>query len=176
MQRRKLGWKELSKLVRLKHNQEAKLGWTRDNMEKNMENTISYLMSSNKTLKNNNSPYSFTIFLHHPLNPPIATHNPCLKQLPVHIARWPCNHLLSNWKISDSWICHLRPTNLQNLGRAHKNAENHVDIMWWVFWRLEHELPFSFGQVGVQQKVFDYWGWLKSTIVLLRHWYIHAKY
>lgn len=39
-QRRKLGWKELSKLVRLKHNQEAQLsGKTREHVKKNKQNT-----------------------------------------------------------------------------------------------------------------------------------------
>ena len=159
-QRRKLGWKEPSKLVRLKpkHNQEAQLsGKTRDNnmgTKKNMQKTPYLHHISCLPTKMLQKQQPFTIFLHqkaiHLLlqpSPPYFT-GPCLKPLPNHIARWPCNHLLSNWKIPNSWIFHLRPTSLKNLGAKTQQKNPAVPkcpngFMIRVFFGgLEHELRF----------------------------------
>ena len=85
-------------------------------------------MSSNKTQTKTT--------IHHLLQP----HNPCLKQLPVHIAWWPCNHFLSNWKISKIWICHLRPTNLKNLGRTKMQKTMYDVVVFFEGWNMSYLL------------------------------------
>lgn len=154
-QRRKLGWKELSKLVRLKHNQEAQLsGKTREHVKKTSKTPKSYNISCLPIKMLQKQPYLHHIFLHL-IHPPIATFpppyllGPCLKPLPSHIARWPCNHLLSNWKIPNSWICHLRPTSLKNLPAKTQKKKQRFPMPQWIydscfFWRIGTWATFEF--------------------------------
>lgn len=171
-QRRKLGWKELSKLVRLKHNQEAQLsGKTREHVKKTSKTPKSYNISCLPIKMLQKQPYLHHIFLHL-IHPPIATFpppyllGPCLKPLPSHIARWPCNHLLSNWKIPNSWICHLRPTSLKNLPAKTQKKKTAVPNapmdLWFVFFLEDWNMSYVWVSIKLE---FN-----KSLLIIEIHW------